>query len=113
MPSDDALLLDMLQWCREGRSLVADVTWDHFQTERAIQLAVVYVLQTIGEAARGISKATRNEHPEIPWDDIIGMRHRLVHEYGRVNLTIAWSTVRSNVPDLIVMLESVVTWENG
>ena len=108
MPSDDALLLDMLQWCREGRSLVAGVTWEHFQSERAIQLAVVYVLQTIGEAARGISKDTRNQHPEIPWEDIIGMRHRLVHDYGRVNLTIAWTTLQTNVPDLIVALEPII-----
>jgi uncharacterized protein with HEPN domain len=113
MPSDDALLLDMLQWCREGQSLVADVTWEQFQNERAIQLAVVYVLQTIGEAARGISRATRIDHPEIPWDDIIGMRHRLVHDYGRVNLTIAWSTVQSSVPDLIFMLGPIVARETA
>jgi uncharacterized protein with HEPN domain len=113
MPSDDALLLDMLQWCREGRSLVAGVTWEDFQRERAIQLAVVYVLQTIGEAARGVSKATRNLHPEVPWDDIVGMRHRLVHNYGRVNLTIVWTTLHTNVPDLIVMLEPIVAQENS
>jgi uncharacterized protein with HEPN domain len=112
MPSDDALLLDMLNWCREGRSLVSGATWEHFKRERALQLAVVYVLQTIGEAARGISRVTRDRHPEVPWESIIGMRHRLVHDYGRVNLAIAWNTLETNVPDLIVMLEPIIGSEN-
>jgi len=113
MPSDDALLLDMLHWCREGRSLVAGVTWERFQNERALQLAVVYALQTIGEAARGISRITRDQHPEIPWESVIGMRHRLVHDYGRINLAIAWNTLQTNVADLIVVLERIVARENG
>lgn len=108
MQQDASLLLDMMLWSREARALVEGMTWEEFTRNRATQLGLVYALQTIGEAASKVSGATRAAHADIPWHRMINMRHRLVHDYGRVDLRIAWGTVQTHVPELIAALESLV-----
>jgi uncharacterized protein with HEPN domain len=45
--------------------------------------------------------------PDLPWVDIIGMRHRLVHSYGRVDYYVVWRTANEDLPPLIARLESL------
>jgi uncharacterized protein with HEPN domain len=49
--------------------------------------------------------------PGIPWQDIIGMRHRLIHGYGAVRLHVVWGVVTIELPALIVLLEERVAGE--
>jgi uncharacterized protein with HEPN domain len=69
---------------------------------------VIRPLEIIGEAARRISQDTRDAHPEIPWEQMIGMRNRLIHEYFRVNLTTVWETVQNDLPSLIALIGPLV-----
>jgi len=57
-------------------------------------LAVIHALQIIGEAASRIPSSLRRRYPELPWTNITGMRHILVHEYLDVNLKTIWDTAR-------------------
>ena len=57
-------------------------------------------IEIIGEAAGKLSKQFRTAHPDMPWDAIIGMRHRIVHEYFRVDLLTLWHTVDYDLPNL-------------
>jgi uncharacterized protein with HEPN domain len=111
MQRDASLLLDMVLWSREAQALVEGLTWEEFTRSRATQLGLVYALQTIGEAASKVSDATRAAHAGIPWRQMINMRHRLVHDYGRVDLSIAWNTVQTHVPLLIAALEPLIPRE--
>ena len=61
--------------------------------ERMFVLAVLKDLEIIGEAAGKVSMATRQQHLSVLWDDIIGMRNRLIHGYFDVNLDLVWKTV--------------------
>jgi uncharacterized protein with HEPN domain len=54
------------------------------------------------------AETSREQLPEIPWADIIGMRNRLVHAYFDINLEILWQTVGHDLPPLITVLESVL-----
>jgi uncharacterized protein with HEPN domain len=105
---DDGLLLDMLVAAREARMFVQGVTWERFMQDRLLQRGLINALQDIGEAANNVSTATTLAHPEIPWSDIIGMRHRLVHGYRQINLRIVWETVQQRVPELIAALEPLI-----
>jgi uncharacterized protein with HEPN domain len=62
----------------------------------------------IAEAARRVSEATRQTLPNISWQEINGMRNRLVHEYDDVNLNIVWDVVQSEIPPLIEELKSQI-----
>lgn len=68
-------------------------------------LALVKDIEIIGEAAYQVSDTTRKQIPDIPWDDIIGMRHRLVHACFDINLEILWKTVQDDLSSLIIVLE--------
>jgi uncharacterized protein with HEPN domain len=84
------------------------LTWEAFEQSELHQNAVMHPLEIVGEAARLVSQATRDAHPEIPWSQMIGMRNRLIHEYFRVDLVTVWETVQSDLPRLIELIEPLV-----
>ena len=57
------------------------ITREDFDRDENLQLAIVYLIQTLGESARRVSAEFRDTHPEIPWAAIVGMRHHVVHDY--------------------------------
>jgi len=101
-------MLDMLMAASEARAFVEGVTWERFIDDRLLQRGLVNALQEIGEAARAVSAVTKAAHPDVPWIDIVNMRHRLVHDYRRINLHIVWETVQDSVPALIAVLEPLI-----
>lgn len=70
-----------------------------------LQDAVIRRLLVIAEAARRVSDTTRQELPNVSWQEINGMRNRLVHEYDDINLNIVWDVVQFEIPSLIEALE--------
>jgi len=105
---DTALLLDMLIAAREAREFSEGLTWEEFQRSSLHQHAVAKALENIGEAARKVTDETRTMHPEIPWSQIIGLCHRIVHNYFRLDLVRMWEIVQNDVPALIEMIEPLV-----
>ncbi len=105
---DQAYLLDILIAARQARAFAAGLTWERFEQSPLHQHAVMRTLEIIGEAARKISKDTKEACLEIPWTDLSGMRHRLVHEYFRIDLQQVWKTVQSDIPRLIALVEPLV-----
>jgi uncharacterized protein with HEPN domain len=65
-------------------------------------------LEIIGEAARMVSAEVKAQHPEIPWEDMIGMRNRLIHEYFDIGLATIWETVHDDLPHLIQQIAPLV-----
>lgn len=105
---DDAYLLDMLLAARKVQRFSAGVTWRKFRGNELLQHAMMRLIQIIGEAARRVSPECRAAHPEIPWADIIGMRHRLVHDYVHMDIALVWDVVQRDAPALIPLLEPLV-----
>lgn len=75
-------------------------------------LALVKAIEIVGEAAYQITNETQDTLPDIPWADIIGMRHRLVHAYFDINLSVLWRTVQDDLPALIAQIEPLVPPES-
>jgi uncharacterized protein with HEPN domain len=73
--------------------------------------AVIRSLEVIGEAAGKVSPATQAAHPEIPWREITGMRHRLIHGYGEVRLDLVWMVLHGRLDSLITVMEQLVPRE--
>ena len=112
MRTDDAIRLrHMLDAAREALGFVAGHGRADLDGNRLLVLSLVKDIEIIGEAGYQVSDTTRSRLPGIPWDDIIGMRHRLVHAYFDINLDILWRTVRDDLPALIALLEPLVPQE--
>jgi uncharacterized protein with HEPN domain len=105
---DAALLLDMLLAARDARSFVEGLDEAAFFASRLHQNAVIRSVEVVGEAAGKVSAATQVAHPEIPWRDITGMRHRLIHGYGDVRLDLVWTVVRDHLDPLIAQLVRLI-----
>jgi len=73
---------------------------EEFLRNRLLQDGVIRQLEVMGEAARNISEDLRNEHPQIPWRQMIGLRNRMIHAYFNVDLQIIWEIVKGDIPDL-------------
>jgi uncharacterized protein with HEPN domain len=71
-------------------------------------LAIIKELEIIGEAASKVSSETRERFPEIPWQDIVGMRNRFIHGYFDIDMDRVWDTVNADLPELLELLEKIV-----
>lgn len=108
MKDDNLYLIHMLELARKVRRHVRGKTRDDFDRDEMFQLALTHLIQTIGEAARHVSKEYQAAHPAIPWNNIVGMRHKVVHDYIRIDLTVVWQTATENIHPLITELESLL-----
>lgn len=108
MQRDLQFLLDMLQSAELILTYSARCSKDEFVANVQLQDSVIRRLLVIAEAARRVSEATRQTLPNISWQEINGMRNRLVHEYDDVNLNIVWDVVQSEIPPLIEELKSQI-----
>ena len=109
---DEAYLLDILIAARKVSRYVEGVSWESFKEDDRTQDAVIRNLQIIGEAAHKLSNEFQSGHPEVPWGEIIGMRHRLVHDYSRINVAKVWETAQDDIPLLIRWIEPLVPPED-
>jgi uncharacterized protein with HEPN domain len=105
---DEAYLLDILLAARRSREFITGLTREAIKESKLHQDAIMRTLEIIGEAAGKVSQETKNAHPEIPWNDLIGMRNRLIHEYFRIDLEKVWDTVQKDIPALITLIEPLV-----
>ena len=98
--SDDERIADILEAAAEVSGLVASgrEDWDGDRTQR---LAVERLLEIIGEAARALSDEGRARYPEVPWQDVIGLRTVLAHHYHRVDPNQVWTIATTEIPILV------------
>lgn len=113
MPKDDLVYVDhMLEKAREAHSLVAGRERAAYDQDTLLRYALAHLLQTIGEAARRVSREFCERHSQIPWRAIKGMRHKIVHDYMFVDEDIVWSTVTKELEPLIAALERILLEES-
>jgi len=105
---DAALLLDIMLAAEDALAFVAGLDERAFLASGLHQSAVIRKLEIMGEAAGKVSKSFCTAHPEIPWAQMTGMRHRLIHDYGDVRLDIVWRVTKETLPGLIAMLRPLI-----
>jgi len=108
MPRDQVYLLDILQAARLAVSYVEGVQAEAFLRDTRLQDSVIRRIEIIGEAARRVSEQMKSSHPELPWEEMVGMRNLMIHEYDDVDLGIVWETVQNDLPGLIVRMAPLV-----
>jgi uncharacterized protein with HEPN domain len=101
MPRDDRIYLrHILDAIAKTEQYLLGIDEDTFKQETLVQDGVIRQIQIIGEAVRHISDDLRNQYPHIPWQDIAGMRNKLVHDYFGVDIDEVWLAAKNDVPPL-------------
>jgi len=101
-------LEDMLVHARAAQGFVEGMTLDAFTRDERTQYAVKYALHIVGEAARNVPSDIRDRFSHIPWQQIIGMRNRLAHDYLGTRHDIVFATARDFTPQLIAQLSPII-----
>ena len=110
---DDSIpLRHMLDHAEEAVAMIRNRSRPDLDRDRQFSLAVLKLVEIIGEAAFRVSQSTRDAHRQIPWDKIIGTRHRLVHGYDTVDHEVLWDIVALDIPPLIEQLRAVLGVDN-
>ncbi|HKS23512.1 MAG TPA: HepT-like ribonuclease domain-containing protein [Thermoanaerobaculia bacterium] len=102
---DAGYLADMLRFSREAIAIATDAGGEvDLRSGRALERTI----SLIGEAANHVSRDFQAAHPEIPWSDIIGQRHWLVHGYREIQWARLLEVVETHLPELIRQLGDLV-----
>ena len=109
MRKDDRVRLQhMLDAANEALSFIQVRVRTDLDNDRMLVLSLIRELEIIGEAASRVSPETRAQNSAVPWQDISGMRNRLIHAYFDVDLDVIWTTVTKDLPLLKAELEKIL-----
>jgi uncharacterized protein with HEPN domain len=103
---DDVRLRHMLDHAKEAVAMANGRTRKDLDSDRQQNLALVRLLEIVGEAAGRVPPEERAKLPRIPWPEIVGMRNRLIHGYDAVDFDILWQVLTDDLPPLIDALEA-------
>jgi uncharacterized protein with HEPN domain/predicted nucleotidyltransferase len=103
----------MLDNARRAIAIAADADRARFEDEEMLRLALTHLVQIVGESARKVSPEGRAAHPEIPWQQIVGMRTILVHNDADVHEPKVWEMVVEDLPPLVTALEAFLVEPKG
>jgi uncharacterized protein with HEPN domain len=93
-------LADILDAIGKVMRFIEGMTLEEFTQDDKTVFAVVRGLEIIGEATKQIPSSVRDQHTEIPWREMAGMRDKLTHGYFGVNLAVVWKTATEDLPTL-------------
>ena len=110
---DQGYLLDMLLAASDAMGFASGLDEEGFVASDLHQSAVLRKLEIIGEAAGQVSREFQQQHPEIPWSGMIGLRHRLIHGYRVVQIDLVWRVVQRDLPALIDTLRPLIPPEDA
>ena len=87
---------------------------EDFQADSMRVEATVFNLMQIGELSKfSLSDETKAQLSAIPWNQLYGMRNRIVHGYSGVNMRIVWDTVSRDIPALDRELAEILSEFSG
>ena len=107
LKGDSILIGHILDAASRAVAKVAGKSRDEFYGDDTLHLAVTHLIQIVGEASSKVSTEFQQQHAELPWREMTGMRHKIVHDYFEVNLRIVWDVATQDLPALIKQLEII------
>lgn len=107
MKSDWVYIQHIQEAIQKIERYIGDVDFELFCKNDMMVDAVVKELEIIGEAASKCSPSFRKRNTGIPWEEIVGMRNRLIHEYFGIDLAVVWTTCKEDLPLLKRVLSKI------
>jgi uncharacterized protein with HEPN domain len=104
----EVALAQILSHTREAVEIAQGKTREDLDQDRLLNLALVRLLEIIGEAANRVPDEVQDTYPQLPWLQMIGMRNRLIHGYHSIDFDILWNIIQKDLPNLIAQLENIL-----
>jgi uncharacterized protein with HEPN domain len=97
---DKARLQHILDAIKEIEEYISGISFKVFQSNSMMQYATIKQLEIIGESSNHITQHFKRLYKEIQWQEIIGLRNLLIHEYFGVDTHIVWDIIKNDIPKL-------------
>ncbi|HUT31038.1 MAG TPA: DUF86 domain-containing protein [Sedimentisphaerales bacterium] len=105
----DLLLNDIRQAIDRIEEYIENLSFDGFSDDQKSADAVVRNLEIMGEAAKRLPQELKEKYSEIEWHKVVGLRHRIVHEYFGIDLEIIWQILQKDLPELKQQIQQVIS----
>ena len=105
--NDLSYLIDIVDCIMDINEFTKAIEYYQFEKEKMRKLAVERQLEVIGQAANKISKEKQDLMKNIPWENIIGLRNKLAHDYGEILAERIWIISKTSVQELLTELEKI------
>ncbi len=93
---------------QEALSFTMNRTRNDLDTDRMLSLALVRLVEIIGEAGNRVSETCQAKYSRIPWRQIVGMRNRIIHAYFDIDLDIVWQVITHDLDSLVIEVEKAI-----
>jgi uncharacterized protein with HEPN domain len=100
---------DLLDFCARILAYTDNMSRTEFEANQLNYDATLRNVELLGEAAKGLPERIRQQMPDIPWREIIGVRNVLAHGYFGVNNAVLWDIITQEVPTLFKQLQAYQT----
>ncbi|MCF8308752.1 MAG: DUF86 domain-containing protein [Bacteroidales bacterium] len=107
-PRDQERLKHMVEAIDNVFEFVEGKSFEAFKEDKILRFAVIKNLEIVGEAAYLLTKDFKSEHSNVEWNDIIGMRHILVHGYYEIKDEIIWETIQTDLQPLKEQIQELL-----
>lgn len=108
MPRNNESLIDIERAARRILRYTDKISRVELEMNDEKLSAILYQIAIIGEATKRLSQDFRQQHPEIPWREIAGMRDMLIHKYDQVDFDVIWDVIQSKLPELLTKLKPIL-----
>jgi len=105
---DYALLSRMLEFSKRIKRRTSGISINDFLEDDDLQDMILYAIGQVGENANAVSDDVRDAYPDVLWNAVIGIRNRVFHSYGDIDMTIVYEAVIDHTPLLITQLEDIL-----
>lgn len=78
-----------------------------FYRDELLRDATLFHMIQLSESVKKLSAEIKRKRADIPWNEMYGMRNRIVHDYGNVDLSVVYDTVKEDIPELLSKFEEI------
>ena len=109
------ILKKMLDYCNDIKDYMNQVnaSYEVYLSNKMFRVAVDMSILQIGELTKHLTDDFKEQHQEITWHKIKGLRNVYVHEYEKIDFNLAWKTLTENIPELKAQLEQILATEDN
>ena len=102
---NDVIISKMINYVEKILKYTDGMKYSEFESKDMFGEACVFNLSQLGELANKVDKDFQKIHNTIPWREVYGLRNRIVHDYGNVDLNIVFETLKNDIPELLEMIK--------
>jgi uncharacterized protein with HEPN domain len=102
-------LRDIIEAMDDIESFVEGMTFDEFKGDKRTFAACVRNLSIMGEAVKNLPENLKDEHDDIPWREVAGMRDKVIHAYFGVSHEIIWKTIHTRFEEFRKSIEGILS----